>query len=93
MPVGPPSANADFWVFQTFRNSTNILSQLTLIKNSITRYQSSSPISLFTIIKALAKGTELLAYKNTLLAAEVRTFRKANEALSKRCRVKKNRVR
>jgi hypothetical protein len=34
-------------------------------------------------VKALAKRTELLAHENTLLAAEVRTFRKANEALSK----------
>jgi uncharacterized protein YaiL (DUF2058 family) len=41
----------------------------------------------------LAKGTEILAHKNTLLAAEVRTLRKANEALSKRRRAKKNRIR
>jgi hypothetical protein len=39
------------------------------------------------------KGIELLAYKNTLLAAEVRTLRKANEALSKRRRAKKTRIR
>jgi hypothetical protein len=41
----------------------------------------------------LAKGTEILAHKNTLLAAEVRTLRKANEALSKRRRARKNRIR
>jgi hypothetical protein len=41
----------------------------------------------------LAKGTEILAYKNTLLAAEVRTLRAANKALSKRRRAKKNRIR
>jgi hypothetical protein len=34
-----------------------------------------------------------LAYKNTLLAAEVRTLRAANEALSKRRRAKKKRIR
>ena len=41
----------------------------------------------------MAKGTELLAHKMTLLAAEVRTLREANEALSKRRRAKKTRVR
>ena len=42
---------------------------------------------------ALAKGTEILAHENTLLAAEVRTLRKVNEALSKRRRAKKTRLR
>jgi hypothetical protein len=41
----------------------------------------------------LAKGTEILAYKITLLSAEVRTLRAANKVLSKRCRAKKSRVR
>jgi hypothetical protein len=41
----------------------------------------------------LAKGTEILAHENTLLTAEIRTLRKANEALSKRRRAKKTRVR
>jgi hypothetical protein len=40
----------------------------------------------------LAKGTEILAHENTLLAAEVRILRVANEALSKRWRAKKNRI-
>ena len=37
----------------------------------------------------LAKGTEILVHENTLLAAKVRTLRKANKALSKRQRAKK----
>ena len=41
----------------------------------------------------MAKGTERLAHENTLLSAEVRTLRAANEALSKRRRAKKARVR
>jgi hypothetical protein len=40
----------------------------------------------------LAKGIEILAYKVTLLIAKNRTLRKANEALSKRRRAKKNRI-
>ena len=34
-----------------------------------------------------------MAHENTLLTAEIRTLRKANEALSKRRRAKKTRVR
>ena len=41
----------------------------------------------------MAKGTEILAHEITLLSAEVRTLRAANEALSKRRRAKKTRVR
>ena len=41
----------------------------------------------------MAKGTERLAHENTLLSAEVRTLRAANEALSKRRRAKKAHVR
>ena len=41
----------------------------------------------------MVKGTEILAHEVTLLIAEVRTLRKANEALSKRRRAKKTRVR
>jgi hypothetical protein len=48
---------------------------------------------LFQTVAALAKGTERLAHENTLLAAEVRTLRAANEALSKRRRAKKTRIR
>lgn len=36
---------------------------------------------------------EILAYENTLLAAEVRSLRKTNEALDKRRRVEKTRIR
>jgi hypothetical protein len=41
----------------------------------------------------LAKGTEILAHKVTLLLAEIRTLRKVYKALSKRRRAKKTRVR
>jgi hypothetical protein len=50
-------------------------------------------ISLFSTVAILAKGTDILVYKNTLLAAEVRILRVANKALSKRRRAKKNRIR
>ncbi|KFZ20159.1 hypothetical protein V502_03312, partial [Pseudogymnoascus sp. VKM F-4520 (FW-2644)] len=77
----------------TPRNPTDALSQTTLVKNRIACHQGSSPTPIFATVAALAKGTELLAHENTLLAAEVRTLRKANEALSKRRRAKKSRFR
>ena len=41
----------------------------------------------------MAKGIERIAYEITLLSAKVRTLRAVNEALSKRRRAKKARVR
>jgi hypothetical protein len=92
-PTSPPSADADPWVSQTPRNPTDALSQTTLVRDRITRHQGSSPTSLFSTVAALAKGTEILAHEMTLMSAELRTLRKANEALSKRRRAKKNRIR
>ena len=41
----------------------------------------------------LVKGIERIAYEMTLLSTKVYTLRAANEALSKRCRAKKARIR
>ena len=92
MPTRPPSADADPWVLQTPHNPTDALSQTTLVKDRIALHQGSSPTPIFATVTALAKGTELLAHQVTLLTAETRTLRKANEALSKRRRAKKNRI-
>jgi hypothetical protein len=92
-PTGPPSAETDPWASQTPHNPTEALSQTTLVKDRIALYQGSSPTPIFATVAALAKGTEILAHQNTLLAAEVHTLRKANEALSKLRRAKKNRIR
>jgi hypothetical protein len=92
-PTGPSSADADPWVSQTPRNPADALSQTTLVRNRITQHQGSSPTPLFETVAALAKGTELLAHEMTLMSAELRTLRAANEALSKRRKAKKNRIR
>ena len=63
------------------------------MKSRIARHQGSSPTPIFETVAALAKGTELLAHANTLLAAEVHSLRKANEALSKRWRARKALIR
>lgn len=64
-----------------------------LVKDRIARHQGSSPTPIFETVVALAKGTERLAPEVTLLSAEVRTLRAANEALSKHRRAKKARIR
>jgi hypothetical protein len=91
-PTRPPSIDTDAWVSQTPQNPTEALSQTNLVKNHIAYHQGSSPTPVFQTVVALAKGTERLAYEVTLLSAEVRTLRAANEALSKRRRAKKARV-
>ena len=92
-PTGPPCVDADPWVSQTPHNTTDALSQTTLVKDRIAQHQGSSPTPIFATVALLAKGTEILAHELTLLSAEVRTLRQANEALSKRRRAKKNRIR
>ena len=92
-PSRPSTANTNPWVSQTPSNPTEALSQTTLVRNRIAHHQGSSPTPLFETVTALAKGTERMAHEMTLLTAEVRTLRAANEALSKRRRAKKARVR
>lgn len=92
-PSRPPTASSNPWVSQTPSNPMEALSQTTLVRNRIACHQGSSPTPLFETVAALAKGTERMAHEMTLLSAEVRTLRAANEALSKRRRAKKARIR
>lgn len=91
-PSRPSTANSNPWVSRTPCNPTEALSQTTHVRNRITRHQGSSPTPLFETVDALAKGTERMAHEMTLLSAEVRTLRAANEALSKRRKAKKSRI-
>ena len=92
-PTTPPSGDVDLWVSQTPHNPTDALSQMTLVKNRIARHEGSSPTPIFKTVAALAKGTELLAHQLTLVTAENHILREANQALSRRRRAKKTRVR
>jgi hypothetical protein len=92
-PPRRPLIDEDLWVSQTPHNPTEALSQTTLVKSRIARHQGSSPTPIFETVASLAKGTELLAHEVTLLQAELRSLRTANEALSKRRRAKKTRIR
>jgi hypothetical protein len=92
-PTGSPSAAADPWFSQTPQNPTEAVSQSEYIKKRIARHQGSSPTPILTAVDQLAKGTQELAHSVTFMTAEIRTLQKANEALSKRRRAKKKRVR
>jgi len=92
-PTTPPSADADPWVSQTPHNPREALLQTDYVKSKITSHQGSSPTMIFNAVGQMAKGMETLAHTVTLLSAEIDTLRKANEALSKRRRAKKTRLR
>ena len=47
---------------------------------------------MFSAVRQLAKGTELIAHRVTLLEDELRTLRQANQALAKRRRAKRTRI-
>ena len=65
----------------------------TVVKTRIRGHQGNSPTPIFSAVKQMAKGLETIAHQNTLLMVENRDLRKANEALSKRRRAKKTRIR
>jgi hypothetical protein len=47
---------------------------------------------MLSAVRQLAKGTELIAHRVTLLEDELRTLRQANQALAKRQRAKRTRI-
>jgi len=81
------------WVFQTPHNPREADSQSTFIKTRIANHQNSSPTSMLAAVDQLTKGTMVVMHQVPLLQSEVSSLRKANEALSKRRRAKKTRVR
>lgn len=92
-PKEPFFPTTEIWVFQTPYNPAEAICQLTLVKTRISRHQSSFPTPIFEAVKSLAKGMDGMAHKVTFIEAELRSFREANEALSKRRRAKKTRIR
>lgn len=92
-PPGTSSGLPSPWQSKTPNNPIEATSQTELIKNRIARHQNSSPTSIFTGIDHIAKGTQQVMYRLALLEGENASLRKANEALSKRRRAKKTRLR
>ncbi|KAI6283444.1 hypothetical protein MCOR34_012002 [Pyricularia oryzae] len=89
----PAFSNIDTWISQTLYNPTEAVCQFTFVKFRIDLDQNSSPTPIFDAVKQLVKGMEGLAHQITLLSTEVRSFRKANEAFSKRRRAKRTHIR
>ena len=70
----PLSPAADPWVSQTPHNPKEAVWQSGHVKERIARHQGSSPSTIFSAVKQLAKGTELIAHEMTLLRNEVQTL-------------------
>jgi hypothetical protein len=92
-PLNSRAGTPQPWVFQTPHNPQEAKAQSTLIKNRIVSHQHSSPTLMLAAVDQLAKSTTAVMHQMTLLTAEVSSLRKANEALSKRRRAKRTRVR
>jgi len=91
-PTGPPLPEADPWVSQTPQTSTDAILQSAHVQGRIAQHQGSSPTTIFSAVKQLAKGTEQIAQRMVLMEGELRSLRKANEALAKRRRAKRTRI-
>ena len=81
------------WESKTPANPTETTSQTQFLKDRIVRHQNSSPASIFAGFDQIAKGAQQVMHRLALVEAEVATLRKANEALSKRRKAKKTRIR
>lgn len=81
------------WVSKTPQTALEAQSQSDFIKNRISSHQNSSPTSMIDAVDQFTKGTTAIMYQVALLRTEVSSLRRANEALSKRRRAKKTRVR
>ena len=92
-PSNSRPGSAYTWVSKTPNNATEASSQTNLIKTRISRHQNSSPTSLLAAVDQFAKGTSKIMHKMALMQAEIRDLRAANEALSKRRKAKKQRLR
>ena len=65
-------------------NSTQAVSQSTLIKDRISHHKESSLTPILTALNQLAEDAQSLAHALSLLTQENKTLREANAALSKR---------
>ena len=93
-PTPPGSANGmpQPWVSKTPQTATEALSQSNLIKDQVARHQGSSPTPILASVDQLTKATVAANHKLTLMAADIKVLREANEALSKRRRAKRSRL-
>lgn len=91
-----PSGSADElpqpWVSKTPKTATEAVLQSTLIKDRVVGHRGSSPTPILAAVEQLTKAVVANSHNLTLIAAEVKTLREANKALSKRRRAKRTRL-
>ncbi|KAJ6255929.1 hypothetical protein Dda_9219 [Drechslerella dactyloides] len=80
------------WTTKTPLNPSEISLQAGLIKNQITRHQDTSPTSMLAAVDQLSKGAQTIMHQMALIRAENATLRSANELLSKRRQLKRQRI-
>jgi hypothetical protein len=92
-PIEEEPSLPDPWVSKTPKTVLEASSQSEYLKRRVRRHQSSSPASIIEALESLSKGTKAILHQNALLKSEIQILQQANEALSKRRRAKKTRLR
>jgi hypothetical protein len=72
------------WLSQTPKNTLELRSQSTLVKNRIQSHIDSSPTSMVNAFEKLAKGAAFVAHKLVLSQKRVAELEAANEAATRR---------
>tara|TARA_R110002003_G_scaffold1844_5_gene23580 strand:+ start:522 stop:1697 length:1176 start_codon:yes stop_codon:yes gene_type:complete len=88
----PPTVDDGTWQSKTPRNSIELGSQSTLVKQRIQRHIDSSPTSMLEAFECMAKGAAYLSHRLKLSLEENKALRAANEAATRRKMYKRKRV-
>ena len=91
-PPGTSSGLPPPWESKTPNNPIEAQSQTNYIKNRIIQHQNSSPTSILASVDSIAKGTTQVMHQLDLIRGEVVALREANNRLSRRRQVKKQRI-
>jgi hypothetical protein len=91
-PPGEAAEPSSPWTSRTPRIVTETQSQSEYLTRRIRRHHSSSLESIIEALHCLSKGAEAVMHKVTLLVAENKELRQANEILSRRRRQKRTRL-
>jgi hypothetical protein len=89
-PTPPPQDTN--WISKTPQNPDELKNQAEHIQSRIIQHQDSSPTPIIEALSQFAKGAQIIAHSATLLNAEVKALREANEAKKRRQRKKKRRI-
>jgi hypothetical protein len=80
------------WTSKTPKTANETQSQSEYLTRRIQRHHSSSPESIIEALHCLSRGAEAVMHRVTLLVAENKELRQANEILSRRRRAKRTRL-